>query len=371
MENIKIIIKMINLCEYNESNENDPLNFTINNSLLEYKDESFYENYKSQDIYPININKENNHNHLEENTTSNKTNLKNSKFNSSQEEDKNKEQNNVQYIYFLENIKELLYQNLEFKTYEKITKIINNDKHIKNAIDNLLKKKRQRKTDQEFEIMKNEYNKYETINKRGRTTKNNRYIGCHNKFSGDNMIKKVKGYLLDYCLTFINNVLYKYKEGSRGALLKLDYKIKDSINQKKDLNILNMPLKDLFSNEITSKIKSKKEEKDFNKKKLEKILNEETDDTIIFILNMRFIDWFDVFTFKKTLEEVVNQYNNNNNKYIDLDKIKKNLVTIDELLKKKSEKDSDEYTLFLFYIYNYERWFKNKKPRNKNISKII
>ena len=125
-----------------------------------------------------------------------------------------------------------------------------------------------------------------------------------------------------------------------------------------------MSLKDLFSNEITSKIKSKSKEKDFNKKKLEKILNEETDDTILFTLNMRFIDWFDIFTFKKTLIEVLNQYNNNN-KYIDLDKIKKNLITIDTLLIKKSKKNLDEFSLFLFYIYNYERWFKNKKPRKK------
>jgi len=364
--------------------ENNDENYHLNNSILinnplqqeccsfiENKEEIVNEDIDETKLYFKKKNEEIIHNHLDEETTSYQIKRKNLEFNSSQGQDENKEQNNDQNVCNLEKIKEILNKNVGSNTYIEITKnISNDDKHTKNAIDNLLKKKRPRKSDEEFEILKNEYNKKKTINKRGRQIKNKRYTGCHNKYSGDNMIKKVKGYSFDYCLIFINNMLCKYKEGNRGALLKLDYKIKDSINQKKDLNILKMPLKDLFSNEITPKIKSKKEEKDFNKKKLEKILNEETDDTIIFILNMRFIDWFDVFTFKKTLEEVVNQYNINN-KYIDLDKIKKNFITIDELLKKKSEKDSDEYTLFLFYIYNYETWFKNKKPRNKNISKII
>ena len=56
--------------------------------------------------------------------------------------------------------------------------------------------------------MINECNKKETINKRGRRIFNYRYIGNHDKYSGDNMIKKVKDNLIDYCFT-LNNNIYK------------------------------------------------------------------------------------------------------------------------------------------------------------------
>ena len=215
---------------------------------LENKEEIVNEDIDETKLYFKKKNEEIIHNHLDEETTSYQIKRKNLEFNSSQDQDENKEQNNDQNVCNLEKIKEILNKNVGSDTYIEITKnISNDDKHTKNAIDNLLKKKRPRKSDEEFEILKNEYNKKKTINKRGRQIKNKRYTGCHNKYSGDNMIKKTKGYLFDYCLTFMNNILYKYKEGNRGALLKLDYKIKDSINQKKDLNILNMPLKDLFS----------------------------------------------------------------------------------------------------------------------------
>lgn len=351
---------------YYKNEENYDEHIDLNNTICnyipfqDYKEEFSNEDINQDILYFNKKNDGNTHNHLDEKATSYQTNLKNLKINSSQE-DENKEQTKVISI---EKIMEILEKNIP-NTYKNISKNIVYDNHIKEAEDHLLlKKKRVRKSDEEFENMKNECNKKETIKRRGRKIMNNRYTGHHDKYTADNMIKKVKGEIFDYSLGFTNNMLNKYKEGNRGALFPLDYKIKDTINQEKDLNILNMSLKDLFSNEITSKIKSKSKEKDFNKKKLEKILNEETDDTILFTLNMRFIDWFDIFTFKKTLIEVLNQYNNNN-KYIDLDKIKKNLITIDTLLIKKSKKNLDEFSLFLFYIYNYERWFKNKKPRKK------
>ena len=259
---------------YYKNEENYDEHIDLNNTICnyipfqDYKEEFSNEDINQDILYFNKKNDGNTHNHLDEKATSYQTNLKNLKINSSQE-DENKEQTKVISI---EKIMEILEKNIP-NTYKNISKNIVYDNHIKEAEDHLLlKKKRVRKSDEEFENMKNECNKKETIKRRGRKIMNNRYTGYHDKYTADNMIKKVKGEIFDYCLGFTNNMLNKYKEGNRGALFPLDYKIKDTINQEKDLNILNMSLKDLFSNEITSKIKSKSKEKDFNKKKLEKIL---------------------------------------------------------------------------------------------------
>jgi len=63
---------------------------------------------------------------------------------------------------------------------------------------------------------------------------------------------------------------------------------------------------------------------------------------------MSFNDWIDIFTYKKDWE-----YNINYNWF------KFNLEKIDE--------DDEEYfSRFIFYLYNYKRWFMNKKGRNRN-----
>ena len=60
-----------------------------------------------------------------------------------------------------------------------------------------------------------------------------------------------------------------------------------------------MPLKDLVSLDVSNKYASNAS---FNKEKMEKILEEEKDNTIInSILNMTFGEQIDIFTFKKEI----------------------------------------------------------------------
>ena len=79
-------------------------------------------------------------------------------------------------------------------------------------------------------------------------------------------------------------------------------------------------------------------------------------------------DWLNIFTLKKDIKDIVNEYNNINIEKIER-KIEKCWVGIDKLLT-KIEKKNDKYYLthFIICLYNYERWFYLKKTRkNKNV----
>ena len=122
-----------------------------------------------------------------------------------------------------------------------------------------------------------------------------------------------------------------------------------------------MTLKDLFSQDISSKYKEKYPN-DYNTKIIEKILKiNNSDETILFVFNMTLRDWLNIFTLKKDVKDIANKYNNIN---IDFGKIEKCWFGIDKVLTKIIEKKSKYYlTDFIICMYNYERWFYLKKTK--------
>ena len=150
-------------------------------------------------------------------------------------------------------------------------------------------------------------------------------------------------------------------------LLKIAYKYIDQLEKKKNLDLFEMHLKDLFSLEISSKFYTKS--KDYNKILINRILEQEIKvedfDTIIFLFKITFNDWIEIFTYKKSILSLINEYNAENVNYI---KIKKEFIGVNhllnEVLKKKDFKnDCKYYTLFLLYIFNFQRWFYIKRAR--------
>ena len=111
-----------------------------------------------------------------------------------------------------------------------------------------------------------------------------------------------------------------------------------------------MPFKELFSKNITprySKLKS-----DSNKIIIEKLLQEECDKAnIAFVLNMKFKDWIDIFTYRKRLNSI------NNLEYGNLDNLSQYFEYVDNLILNIYRKNKkDNYLLyFMIYLYNYER----------------
>ena len=198
--------------------------------------------------------------------------------------------------------------------------------------------------------------------KRGRKTKEIKYE-IHDKRCPDNIIKKVKVIIFKYARLFLNNII---KENCKNKieLLKLDYKFINRIKKEQELKFLNMSLKDLFSKDI-SPIYKNNFTKDYNKIIITKIL-EDADDIILFAFNMTLRDWLDIFTLKKSVKDIANEFNKYNDNENLITKIEQSLIKFDKTIIKVDENNDKDYmALFIFCLYNYERWFYLKKGRKR------
>ena len=235
---------------------------------------------------------------------------------------------------------------------------------------NLTKKKRLRPFVIDALILNKDLKNDEKKKKRGRKAKENNKTETHDKRCPDNIIKKVKATIFKYILLFLNKIInenFKFKV----ELLKLDYRFIERIEKEQNLKLLNMRLKDLFSKDISPKYKYKYP-KDYNKKIIEKIL-QDTNEIILFSFNMTLRDWIDIFTQKKSVKDIINVYNNKNNDCQNfIEKIEQNLIGLDKILDKLNKNNDEDYmALFIFYLYNYERWFYLRKRKKIKKEKEI
>ena len=197
--------------------------------------------------------------------------------------------------------------------------------------------------------------------KRGRKTNEIKDIGIHNKMIPDNIIKKIKAKIFEYPIIFLNNIINNNK--TEDKLFKLDYQYVNRLNREQDLKYLDLKLKELFSKEISPKYITEQRQKDSNKKFISNLLTNQSDNTILFAFNITFRDWLDVFTLKKNFKDIIFKYDYLE-KDIDYERIQKSLYGVDNLLNKIMVENNKEYlTMFIFLLYNYERWFYNKKGR--------
>lgn len=191
----------------------------------------------------------------------------------------------------------------------------------------------------------------------GRKRKNSSEIGKHDKYSGDNLIRKCKGVILNSLYDLINNLIneqYKFKseeDKRKKQLLKINqFQI---INSDVDFNkkFINKKLKDIFSDNIT--MKYKKFNVEHNKILIESLLNEKDKEKKKFftkLFNLTFLDCLNHFRGTKTIKEL-----NDLEKY--------------ENICKKFEEDEDYLYSFKFFIENYEQIIGNKKARMKKNGK--
>jgi hypothetical protein len=247
---------------------------------------------------------------------------------------------------------------IEAEEYMKSGKKINSDDFMYQS-DNIFNQ--ENFINWEYEEVK-EKNNYLKI-KRGRKTERNDG-GEHNRYDADNIMKKIKAKLIDYCIKFINIMIFKNNE-ERIQILKIDYKYIDQLNKKKNLDLLEMPLLDFLSLDASGKYKSKS--KDYNAKLLNEILEQKFEiedfDTIMFLLKITLNDWIDLFTYKKDILTLIDEYNCLN---VNDTKIKNNFIGVNHLLNEISKENNDKYySLFLLYVFNFQRWFYIKKGRNR------
>ena len=189
----------------------------------------------------------------------------------------------------------------------------------------------------------------------GRKKKTDNTKRKHDKNVPDNIIKKCKRIFFKYIIIFINSLIKTYKTNHQEnyEFKNLSYEnYVNNLKKDKEIILLNMPLKDLVSLDVSNKYASNAS---FNKEKMEKILEEEKDNTIInSILNMTFGEWIDVFTFKNEI-----------NYYLEFNELQ------DVLIDLYNKEDKEYFSRFIFYLFNYKNWFQNKKPRKPKKKKEL
>ena len=194
--------------------------------------------------------------------------------------------------------------------------------------------------------------------KKKRDKRENGYFKCHDKMKEDNIIEKSKALFIKSCLNFINKRHEDYKIKNNLKPEKLLYKIKSKyaqvIKKEENLEFFNLKLKQLFSSDLSGKIKKKF--KDFNHNKIEELYRNNQEKEVIEILD-------------KTVKELMDDYSRGIYKKegfsmdIDLEEIKEELV-------KEKDSNIDEYlNKYRNVVINFGNIFENKISRRKKIPK--
>ena len=175
----------------------------------------------------------------------------------------------------------------------------------------------------------------------------------NNKNSKDNIFKTIKANLLIYPLFFINHILQSFNIKKR--LFELDYNYINQLKKKEDINIIKKTLKELYSLDINNKLTNLR--KDYNKTIIEEIIqNKRIKDyeTIMFVFNLSFEDWIELFCYKKNINELLKKYEEIHK--INEEAIKNSLIYVEGLKRRKLAKnDKHNFSILLkqwFYVKN-------------------
>ena len=219
-----------------------------------------------------------------------------------------------------------------------------NDNKISSETESISKKEKEKENTNE--------NKTVIRKKRGRpgTT------GDHNKFSDDNLRRKVKHLLLDHLISFLNNIIYKVYDGQIGngifvkKLLTLNQRQKTDSTIQFNKDFLQKNLGEIFSDDISSKYTIFPLE--HNRNLIQKILNEEDEEKKKYfnkLFSITFMDCLEHFRGSKIINEL------------------KGLKGIESI-----KSDDEEYLKQLrYYFNNYEKIIFNKRSRNRKNKKKL
>ena len=191
----------------------------------------------------------------------------------------------------------------------------------------------------------------------GRKKKSNEGLGEHNKFSDDNVIRRIKNIVLDNVSVFINQKILSVYSGDDSNSLKDKQLFKLGQNQaersKAEYNklFLNATLQSIFSEDISTKYK--KYDIKHNKILIEQLLNEENEEIrLIFknIFNLTFIDCLKHFRGSIIIKEL------------------SEMKTFNEYLEKTNfGNNSEEYKEILtIFMNNFEKIIREKHSRKRS-----
>ena len=215
---------------------------------------------------------------------------------------------------------------------------ISNDINLDNLTEINFYKKNEKKKDKK------------SPTKKGRKKKSSQENEKHNKYYEDNIIRKIKAIILSSLSSFINSIINKVYNGNIGKgifkkeLLKMNQN--QVINLKSDKEFINKELKDIFSNDISTKFSSFLP--NHNKYVIEKLLSEnDIEKRKIFenIFSLTFLECIMHIRGTKYYKEL------------------EGLESLDNICK-QFEDDNDYVELFKYYVFHFEEIIMNKKHRN-------
>ena len=205
-----------------------------------------------------------------------------------------------------------------------------------------------------------------------KTLENTKTENIHDKFKGDNIIRKIKVHIIQEKIISIINTSLKSKKTGKKKLLKLYQKDLTSLKKDKNLELMNTTLKDIYTkNKIGEKYLDNKGK--YNEKLINEIYSNDEYIELQKLLNLTFIEFYNIYTHKLTKKDLdenllekmknISFFNSNNFQGIEV-----YINNLKEKNKKKgmSDDENDVYiNTFKQYCRTYKEWFENKVGRNE------
>ena len=132
--------------------------------------------------------------------------------------------------------------------------------------------------------------------KRGRQTNLNEGNKKHDKFTSDNILRKIQVHFITFIIFFLNDILSSF--GIKEKILKLDYKIIKDVKKQKLTELKNKNIGEIISNKISTRYK-KDENTNINLYE-----NLKSNETFGKIFSMNYMTFFKMFYMKneKTID---------------------------------------------------------------------
>lgn len=199
-----------------------------------------------------------------------------------------------------------------------------------------------------FKIGKDNKNK-------GRIKKNTNFIGKHDKFSEDNIIRKFKGRFIEKCRIYINKEYKRFlltnKNETKNSIVllqRISPKLSKIIKKDDNLKWLNSKLYKVFSEKVS--LKCSLYDSDYNKKEIQKLYRENVAKKVINILN-------------RSVKEMLNAFIQN--KIPGFESLNDDIKELKEKMNKDNQENIKEYLIkYKYIVLNFESIFINKNSRN-------
>lgn len=241
-------------------------------------------------------------------------------------------------------------QNLSSKDLDLSKK--NEKKCIKDIKENIFKESKDNNIENINESFRNEEkDSSENIfiqlsrKKRGRNKikGSNEIVKIHDKFSTDNLLRKIQVHYMTFIICFINEILNQLNY--QQTFLKLDYEYKKNVSKKFSDLLKNKNLSDIICNKISNKYKKE----DINKNK---IIYEQIKDDLIFknLFKENYLEFFKNIYYKSVNKINLIKYGLNKEIILPKNKVK----MFKDLIEEKTEEDEDYIkNLHLCVAQNY------------------